>query len=468
MMRTTLATAFILAAFPSLSCDGGGTETENQPPETVGEIPDHILSRRRDSVMDIAVYFTDPDGDDLTYQATSSVEGILSATMAGSLLTLVSHDRLGGSAVTITASDPDDATAQQSFAVTVRNQPPETVGEIPDQFLSKTSDLVVDIAVYFTDPDGDDLTYQATSSVEGILSATMAGSLLTLVSHDRLGGSVVTITASDPDDATAQQSFEALVTDLSFRDDFDSDNSLDDWTMVDVESLYISDSVLHVEVTEVFTLGHAHHDLAAPLTDGWTVKTSMGLADGGLCTDVIVFTGDSAYPAWAFDIDHGFDEWNLLAQTAERDNWWIVENGEDDESINYEEGELTAITMSFADSKIWVWAEGDLILETDDLTGEMPDGGDPPTDAIAIGLGGNDCDDGGKAMFDWVEIGPSGEARRAGPGPREGRASRRMARERIRRIVYAETILLRPHRWSEGGLDDRVGGGHHGWSRQLR
>ena len=142
--------------------------------------------------------------------------------------------------------------------------------------------------------------------------------------------------------------------------------------------------------------------------------------------------------------------------------------GEDDESINYEEGELTAITMSFADSKIWVWAEGDLILETDDLTGEMPDGGDPPTDAIAIGLGGNHCDDGGKAMFDWVEIGPSGEARRAGPGPREGRVSRRMARERIRRIVYAETILLRPHRWSEGGLDDRVGGGHHGWSRQLR
>ena len=426
MMRTTLATAFILAAFPSLSCDGGGTETENQPPETVGEIPDHILSRRRDSVMDIAVYFTDPDGDDLTYQATSSVEGILSATMAGSLLTLVSHDRLGGSAVTITASDPDDATAQQSFAVTVRNQPPETVGEIPDQFLSKTSDLVVDIAVYFTDPDGDDLTYRATSSVEGILSATMAGSLLTLVSHDRLGGSVVTITASDPDDATAQQSFEAMVTDLSFRDDFDSDNSLDDWTMVDVESLYISDSVLHVEVPEGFTLGHAHHDLALPLTDGWTVKTSMGLADGGLCTDVIVFTGDSAYPAWAFDIDHGFDEWILLAQTAEGDNWWIVENGEDDESINYEEGELTAITMSFADSKIWVWAEGDLILETDDLTGEMPDGGDPPTDAIAIGLGGNDCDDGGKAMFDWVEIGPSGEARQAGPGPREGRVSRRM------------------------------------------
>ena len=122
MMRTTLATASILAAFTSLSCDGGGTEPENQPPETVGEIPDHILSRMRDSVMDVAVYFTDPDGDDLTYQATSSAEEVLSATMAGNLLTLVSHDRLGGSVVTITASDPDDATAQQSFDVTGINR----------------------------------------------------------------------------------------------------------------------------------------------------------------------------------------------------------------------------------------------------------------------------------------------------------------------------------------------------------
>ena len=114
--------------------------------------------------------------------------------------------------------------------------------------------------------------------------------------------------------------------------------------MVDVESLYISDSVLHVEVIEVFTLGHAHHDLALPLTDGWTVKTSMGLADGGLCTDVIVFTGDSAYPAWAFNIDHGFYKWNLFAQNAERDNWWGT-------SINIRIGRYTKLSDG--------WGRGD-------------------------------------------------------------------------------------------------------------
>ena len=492
MIRTTLSTVLIVAAFPALSCDGGGTETENQPPEAIGEIPDHILSKRSDSVIDLAVYFRDLDGDDLTYQATASVARVVSVTMAGGALTLMSGDS-GISAVTVTASDPDDATAQQSFDVTVRNQPPVAVGEMPHQLLSRSSDLAIDIARYFRDPDGDDLAYQATSSVEGVVSATMAGSVLTLMSGDsgissvtvtasdpddvtaqhsfdvtvrnqppvtvgevpdqtiyatresvidvaeyfrdpdgddltyqatssvdgvvsatiadslltltgrRVGSTVVTVTASDPYGATAQQSFTAEVA-VAFRDDFDSDASLANWQIVDADSVYVLDSLLHVDSIADGTIGHARHNLSDTLTGEWTVRASMGLAEEGLCSALMVFTGDTEFSAWSFDISHPEESWGLYVQIR-GDSWTNLAEG-NDESINYEEGALTTITMSFSDGKISAWADGDLILETDDLTGEMPGGGDPPTEAIAIGVGGYDCAAAGTVMVDWVDIIP--------------------------------------------------------------
>ncbi len=98
---------------------GGGTT--NQPPRATGSVPPQTLTVGGGSAsMNMARYFTDPDGDRLTYEAGSSRTGVARASMSGSTVTL-SPVSAGTATVTITARDPDGASATQAIAVTVRS-----------------------------------------------------------------------------------------------------------------------------------------------------------------------------------------------------------------------------------------------------------------------------------------------------------------------------------------------------------
>ena len=86
----------------------------------------------------------------------------------------------GRATVTVTAADPDGLTAAQSAVVTVQqsNRAPEAVGSIPAQSLDPGGRVTLDVTGYFRDPDGDALTYAATSSNAGVASVSMSGSRL--------------------------------------------------------------------------------------------------------------------------------------------------------------------------------------------------------------------------------------------------------------------------------------------------
>ena len=58
-------------------------------------------------------------------------------------------------------------------------------GSIPAQTVGVADTAMVNLAGYFTDPDGDALTYGATSSDVTIASVAVSGSVLT---HHRRGG----------------------------------------------------------------------------------------------------------------------------------------------------------------------------------------------------------------------------------------------------------------------------------------
>ena len=139
--------------------DAGGdvedpVETEepisNRAPFSVGSITDLGLTAGGESVtVDAAPYFSDPDGDDLAYGASSSSGRIATATVSGSVVT-VAPVAEGTATITVTANDPGGLTAEQTFNATVS---PE-----------EAADLVVESpAVDDANPDpGGSITFSAT------------------------------------------------------------------------------------------------------------------------------------------------------------------------------------------------------------------------------------------------------------------------------------------------------------------
>ena len=159
-----------------------------------------------------AVTATDPDGDPLTYEADSgdwdrfevgAQDGALTYTGAGEdfetwpnrlALTVRARDGAGGEALGQVAVDVTDA-----------NDAPRAVGTIPDQRLEAGgSAAAMELEPHFEDPDGDVLTYRAESSDVAVVTAAVAGAVLT-VTPIGPGTAVVTVTAEDPDGLSAEQ-----------------------------------------------------------------------------------------------------------------------------------------------------------------------------------------------------------------------------------------------------------------------
>jgi len=182
-----------------------GVEGTSEAPETVGSIPNQTISEGESTTIDASSYFRDPDGNQLSYSATSSDGSTATVAVSGSTVTIegVAH---GTTTITVTASDPDGLRAKQHASVTVRavNQAPVALGTIPDRIVSVGAMEDVDVSSYFSDPDGDALSYRATSSNTGVARATASGSTVTIAGVAR-GTATITVTARDPGGLEAPQ-----------------------------------------------------------------------------------------------------------------------------------------------------------------------------------------------------------------------------------------------------------------------
>ena len=95
----------------------------NRPPTAEGAIPAHTLTEngtvRR---VNLAGYFSDPDGDPLTYRAGSTDPDVVAARISGSTMT-IQPGTAGPSLLTVTATDGRGGLAYQPIEISVESLP---------------------------------------------------------------------------------------------------------------------------------------------------------------------------------------------------------------------------------------------------------------------------------------------------------------------------------------------------------
>ncbi|MCE2455114.1 MAG: Ig-like domain-containing protein [Gemmatimonadetes bacterium] len=195
---------------------GGLTATQsfevtvpNQAPVAVGTISARTVQVGESAAFDVSASFSDPDGDALTYTASSSDSSVATAGVTDSTLTVDGLSR-GTATITVTATDAGGFTAEQSFDVTVPNRAPAAVGTISARTVQVGESAAFDVSASFSDPDGDALTYTASSSDSSVATAGVSGSTLTVDGLAR-GTATITVTATDAGGLTAEQSFDVTV-----------------------------------------------------------------------------------------------------------------------------------------------------------------------------------------------------------------------------------------------------------------
>ncbi len=219
-----------------------GTDTENQPPTVSWAIPDQPLERDGSSrTVILSSKFSDPDDDILSYSASSSDTTVVTVSVSGSIMTITPGVN-GTSTVTVIATDPGGLTASQTSTATV-SRAPVTSGTIPKLTLEESDQSrSIDVASYFSDPDGEALIYEAVSSNSAIAKATTAGSTVT-VTRVAPGTGLVWVTATDPGGLTVLQSMTIRVTNRP---------PVTETSIVD-QTLYLTDDFRRVDLADKFS-----------------------------------------------------------------------------------------------------------------------------------------------------------------------------------------------------------------------
>ena len=190
----------------------------NQAPTVSGSIPAQTVAVGETAAVDVSAYFSDPDGDALSYAASSSNPSVAVVSTSGATVMITAVAK-GSVTVTVTATDPGGLTATQTLEATVPNRAPEARGSLPDQTVQAGQTATLDVSPYFTDADGDALSYAAETSSSSVSTASVSGAVVT-IQGVAVGETTLTVTARDPDGGGATQQVSVTVTppasDLAF------------------------------------------------------------------------------------------------------------------------------------------------------------------------------------------------------------------------------------------------------------
>ncbi|WP_420575361.1 T9SS type A sorting domain-containing protein [Ekhidna sp.] len=137
--------------------------------------------------IDLSEVFSDPDGQVLTYQVERGWDEVITVAIEGDQMTISPTTGLGVAKVTVKATDPDEESSQFSFIVQV-TEPDNQDPVLDSAILNVTAyynDMMGDFSFYaevdvdqnFSDPDGDNLTFNGDTDLKSAVITVVDGSL---------------------------------------------------------------------------------------------------------------------------------------------------------------------------------------------------------------------------------------------------------------------------------------------------
>ncbi len=186
------------------------TLKENGPPIIDSQLDDQLATEGVAFSVDTAGSFSDPEGSALTFSG-SGLPNSLDINTNGRISGTPLNNEIGTYTVAVTASDGINETVM-TFALRVQpNQPPVFNGPIPRQTAPVNQLFSVDVSQYFSDPEGDPMTFTANGlpasgslqiSSDGVISGTP-----TVDDRSGILGDTVEVTATDNHGNSATGSF---------------------------------------------------------------------------------------------------------------------------------------------------------------------------------------------------------------------------------------------------------------------
>lgn len=285
--RTLRRSLALLAGALLAACDGNGS------PSVCDDIPDQELFTG-DFVL-LEPCFADPEGETLTITATSSDEPVATAH-AYNLKVSIQANSPGKATVGVKAEDPGGRSASLEIEVLVPNRPPYAQGELSDirMLVDGTKELPIDLN--FADPDGEPLTFTATSGDPSVASASIQDSDTLVVAGLAPGATTVTLTATDPGGLTGERTIDVAVLEpvLIFRDDFDSHNR--EWVFDSASHYLYGDGLLHLRSRYASDFGVAER--TANVAE-WEYRASVGVEEDAECNQVGLASEHDLRDWWA-------------------------------------------------------------------------------------------------------------------------------------------------------------------------
>ena len=183
-------------------------------PIVTNAIPDQEQSLAAGSfTIDLSEVFRDTEGNALSYTAVSNRNGIATTQIEGNILTVNMH-ALGECRIRATARDDRNGKADDTFTLVIRsNQPPQLISESALQNYVLFSDgdpLTLNLSEIFQDPDGDNLTFNASSEASSIAAVTIQDGLLSVIPNN-IGETRISVSANDLNGGFLQESFNIEV-----------------------------------------------------------------------------------------------------------------------------------------------------------------------------------------------------------------------------------------------------------------
>ena len=385
------------------------TDPDPQPPTACGTVESQEV--HTGNVVTVSPCFEDPEGGILTLTANSSA-GLVLETFVTHMEVHLRGVSPGTAMVTVTATDPDSLTATLEFKTEVPNRAPTVSSEIPDTevYVGDATEWL--LSMHFSDPDGQQLKYSASSSDSITATVSVNESTLTAIGEGA-GLAVITAVATDPGGLTAEQDFDFNVKArdttpviLIFRDEFDADSGK--WMPDD-------------DTTIKFEKGHLQLTNKRRSFNNWVQRaledtipahvrvTTEARYEENTGVDVVFFTTGST-GSLLFSVGKNIMRRDDLEAKVDYVVHWVESNRyqthEDlygKSSLVPEAGKDFEFDILMDGTEITVWVDGGELLSFDladytDLTIEK-------IAAIVLGVFPREREFNKSVWFDWFEIG---------------------------------------------------------------